>query len=207
MKSLSALVCAPALASPSAAHIACGSATCPFALTSSTPTLSCIETSSSTCSSPTRKRVLKWETGVGISAIAGSVADDQIILCGPSSMPRTMLPVSDVAPIASPPPWSAPIVGSSIISSVLDGSICLESHAHDATSVTNILGARITCTRRLRCLPLPRPPLVSWIFSTPRRSFSSICAIELDVEAPRSPHSHEHVTLLLCTHANGMPML
>ena len=41
--------------------------------------------------------------------------------------------------------------------------------------------------------------VVSWIFSTPRRSFSSICARLLEVEAPRSPHSHEHVIALLCT--------
>ena len=83
----------------------------------------------------------------------------------------------------------------------------LESHAHDATSVTNILGARMTCTRLLRTLPVPSPPDVSWIFSTPRRSFSSICARLLEVEAPRRPQSQEQVTELLCTQANGMPML
>eukprot|EP00964_Phaeocystis_antarctica_P106780 scaffold71583_cov54-Phaeocystis_antarctica.AAC.1 len=41
-----------------------------------------------------------------------------------------MYPVREVGAIASPPPWSAPMVGSSMTSTVLRGSICLESHAH-----------------------------------------------------------------------------
>ena len=34
-----------------------------------------------------------------------------------------------------------------------------------------------------------------------------VCAIELEVEDPRRPHSQEQVICWLCTHANGMPML
>ena len=59
----------------------------------------------------------------------------------------------------------------------------------------------------LRALPVPSPPEVSWIFSTPNRSFSSIWARLLEVEAPRRPQSQEHVIALLCTQAKGMPML
>mmetsp|Transcript_27624 Transcript_27624/g.65275 ORF Transcript_27624/g.65275 Transcript_27624/m.65275 type:complete len:213 (-) Transcript_27624:1182-1820(-) len=188
-------------------HMECGMATVPSALTSSTPTLSCMDTSSSTASSPTPKRCLKCSTGAGSLSLGGRVALIQTILCGPASIACTMYPVREVGAIASPPPWSAPMVGSSMTSTVLRGSICLESHAHDATSVTNILGARMTCTRLLRTLPVPSPPEVSWIFSTPRRSFSSICARLLEVEAPRRPQSQEQVTELLCTHAKGMPML
>ena len=62
-----------------------------------------------------------------------------------SSMPDTIACVSVPGPSACPPPWSAPIVGSSMMSTVLCGSICIESQEQDATSVTNMRGGRITC--------------------------------------------------------------
>ena len=72
---------------------------------------------------------------------------------------------------------------------------CAHSHAHDATSATNMRGCRMTCTRwRLRTRVLERPPEVSLIFSTPSRSLVYISSIECEVEAPRRPHSQEHVT-------------
>mmetsp|Transcript_39010 Transcript_39010/g.91236 ORF Transcript_39010/g.91236 Transcript_39010/m.91236 type:complete len:238 (-) Transcript_39010:704-1417(-) len=99
------------------------------------------------------------------------------------------------------------MVGSSIMRMVRVGSNCSLSQAHEATSVTNMRGWRITCLCRVRTFWLESPPDVWFIRSMPNRSFSSICAIELDVDEPRSPHSHEHVTCWLCTHAKGMPML
>jgi hypothetical protein len=42
------------------------------------------------------------------------------------------------------------MVGSSIMSTVLVGSICIESHAHEATSDTNMRGGRITYEERGR---------------------------------------------------------
>ena len=118
-------------------------------------------------------------------------------LYGARSMPCTMYPVSVSAPSARPPPWSAPIVGSSIMSTcdksprefaerirryyspmsfaertrrdctVFSGSSWLHSHAHDATSVTNMRGGRMTCMWRLRTRWCASPPVVAWIRSTP----------------------------------------
>mmetsp|Transcript_34519 Transcript_34519/g.90840 ORF Transcript_34519/g.90840 Transcript_34519/m.90840 type:complete len:439 (+) Transcript_34519:797-2113(+) len=163
-----------AAAAFSTAHIACGSATWPLGRTSRTPTLSCIDTSSSTASSPTPKRSLNLLMSVGIVLPGGSVAEDQIVLYGAASIACVMRPGSDVGGSASPLPWSAPIVGSSSMRIVLSGSSCLVSHAHDATSETKQRGGRITCWCRLRTRPFESPPAVSCSFSTPRRSFSSI---------------------------------
>mmetsp|Transcript_143 Transcript_143/g.370 ORF Transcript_143/g.370 Transcript_143/m.370 type:complete len:217 (+) Transcript_143:1469-2119(+) len=155
-------------------HIACGSATCPLGRTSSTPTLSCIETSSSTALESTSKWSVNAEMIVGSSSRGGSVADDQMVLYGAASIACTMYPVSESIFSASPLPWSAPIVGSSIISTVFIASSCLQSHAHEATSQTNMRGCRMTCTCRLRTRWLVRPPVVWLMRSTPSRSFSSI---------------------------------
>ena len=58
-----------------------------------------------------------------------------------------MRPVSDPGDSASPLPWSAPMVGSSIMSTVFLESSCLTSQAHEATSHTNIRGGLMTCQR------------------------------------------------------------
>ena len=93
----------------------------------------------------------------------------------------TINPVSEFSPSARPLPWSAPMVGSSMTRIVLSGSNCLLSHAHDATSQTNIRGRRMIWTWRLRTRDAPAspaPPAVSWTRSIPRRSFSSISATD-----------------------------
>ena len=73
------------------------------------------------------------------------------------------------------------------------------------TAVDGVVGSTVA-----HCPPQPgiaHAPAVSLIFSTPNRSFSSIWAMLLEVDEPRRPQSHEQVTLLLWTHAKGMPML
>mmetsp|Transcript_28441 Transcript_28441/g.71595 ORF Transcript_28441/g.71595 Transcript_28441/m.71595 type:complete len:245 (-) Transcript_28441:1054-1788(-) len=180
----------------------------PLGRTSSEPTLSCMLTISST-----RGEVPSLAKGAmalvhaliaeGSSSCEGSVAEHHTVLYGEASIARTMQPVTDSSSCASPPDWSEPMVGSSSMRTELLGSSCLSSHAADATSVTNMRGGRSGIgARRLRMRNL-----LSSCFSTPSRSFCSICSMLEEVEAPRSPHSHEHVIRLLCTHAKGMPWL
>ena len=103
------------------------------------------------------------------------------VLDGARIVACTINPVSEFSPSARPLPWSAPMVGSSMTRIVLSGSNCLHSHAHDATSQTNIRGRRMIWTWRLRTRDAPAspaPPAVSWMRSIPRRSFSSISATD-----------------------------
>ena len=178
-----------------------------------------------------------------------------------------MYPVSVSAPSARPPPWSAPIVGSSIMSTCghsptlfaerIRRDVCFrdvrrrenaprysprshrllrvelvaqprarrhvgDEHARRADHLYVALAhALVTQPAGGRLDPLDahlRGTCDGVHFGLARMassfrdenftlSFICISSIEPDVDAPRRPHSHEHVTFSEWTHEKGMPML